>query len=65
MGSHLAPVLVDTSRHRRLITDLGHGNRDETDVIMTKIRDMKGGTRPRECGPWADRAPADGPDLRR
>jgi len=25
-----------------LITDLGHWNRDETGVIMTKIRDMSG-----------------------
>src|SRR5215470_8260196 len=25
---------------QRLITDFGHRNRDETDVIMTKIRDM-------------------------
>jgi len=24
----------------RHITDLGHANRDETDVIMTQIRDM-------------------------
>jgi hypothetical protein len=26
----------------RHITDLGHANRDEPDVIMTKIRDMRG-----------------------
>jgi hypothetical protein len=28
------------------ITDFGHGNQDETDVIMTEIRDMwrRGGT---------------------
>jgi len=31
------------------ITDLGHRNRDETDVIMTKIRDMK----KRSAGPGA------------
>jgi hypothetical protein len=30
--------MPDTQRTH--ITDLGHANRDETDVIMTKIRDM-------------------------
>jgi hypothetical protein len=28
----------------RLITDFGHQNRDETDVIMTKIREMSDGS---------------------
>jgi hypothetical protein len=32
--------MLDTQR--ALITDLGHGNQDETDVIMAKIREESG-----------------------
>jgi hypothetical protein len=51
MGSPLAPVPVDTPGHQRLITDFGHTNRDEPDVIMTKIRDMRGDACPGSAGP--------------
>jgi len=42
--------------HPPRITDFGHRNRDEPDVIMTKFRDMKGAagrvSRNGQAGSW-------------
>jgi cation-transporting ATPase E len=48
-------------REARLITDLGHANRDETDVIMTKGRDKWAPLRPAR---GTALRPAGGPDAR-
>jgi hypothetical protein len=49
----MAPAVPPAAllRMTRLIIDLRHKNRDETDMIMAKIRDMRPGGR-RQDGGW-------------